>query len=427
LRFYTAEHTFGATPRKQAFLLPRYPGVLQLAKTLTTAAVEKLKAGATRREVPDGGQDGLYLVIQPSGFKSWAARYRLNGKPRKTTIGPWPRIDLPTARTAAQGIVRAASEGRDPDFQKPEPEHVTNNIESVWEDYTKRHLALRRPATAQSAQRIYNRHLGPWGARWIGEITRRDILDILDSITTAGHPAATIRAKAVLSKFFNWARGRDIIQHSPCDGIELTEPEERKSDSDRVLSDYEIRAVWNACDAIGYPFGTMFKLLLLTGQRRDEVAKMTYAEIDGRIWTIPASRSKNRKPHDVYLSDAAAAIIEDLPTHTGFLFTTNDKTASSGYSRAKAKLDAITGPLPAWRLHDLRRTMVSGMARLGIAIPAVERAVNHTSGTFAGIVGTYQKHDFAAETKIAFERWARHVESVANQREGSNVVPLRAT
>jgi integrase len=396
-----------------------------MAKTLTTAAVEKLKPGKTRREVPDGGQHGLYLVIQPSGSRSWAARYRLNGKPRKTTIGAWPRIDLPTARTAAQGIMRAASEGRDPEFQKPEPVHVANCIEAVWADYTKRHLALRRPATAQSAQRVYNRHLKPWGARWIGEITRRDILDILDSITTAGHPAATIRAKAVLSKFFNWARGRDIIQHSPCDGIELTEREEPMSNNDRILNDEEIRTVWNAFGEIGYPFGPMFKLLLLTGQRRDEVAKMSYGEIDGRIWTIPGPRAKNRRPHDVYLSDAALAIIEELPTRKGVLFTTNGKTASSGYSGAKEKVDAITGPLAAWRLHDLRRTMVSGMARLGIAIPTVEKAINHTSGTFAGIVGTYQKHDFAAETKIAFERWAHHVESAVNHRDSSNVVALR--
>ncbi|MBR0695273.1 site-specific integrase [Bradyrhizobium lablabi] len=399
-----------------------------MAKTLTAAAVEKLKPDPEkRREVPDKGQPGLYLVIQPSGWRSWAARYRLNGRPRKTTIGPWPRIDLPTARTAAQAIVRAASEGRDPEFQKPEPEHVANSIDAIWTDYAKRHLALRRPATVKSAQRVYNRHLKPWGARWIGEISRRDILDILDTITNAGYPAAAIRAKAVLSKFFNWARGRDIIKSSPCEGIELIEPEARESNSHRILSDAEIRKVWNACSKVGYPFGPMFKLLLLTGQRRDEVAKMTYGEIEGRIWIIPGARAKNRQSHDVYLSDAAVKIIEELPTDSGFLFTMNNKTPSSGYSSGKEKIDAFTGPIPAWRLHDLRRTMVSGMARLGIAIPTVEKAINHRSGTFAGIVGTYQKHDFAAETKIAFERWAYHVESVVNCHDDPKVVPLRST
>ena len=185
----------------------------------------------------------------------------------------------------------------------------------------------------------------------------------------------------------------------------------------------------------------MAKLLLLTGQRRNEVAGMIWAELDldKALWRIPAGRTKNDEAHEVPLSDAALAVIASLPrikSDKGYLFTTNGKTHVSGYSRAKAviehaMLEIARGErgqdieIPRWTFHDLRRTAVSGMARLGISLPAIEKVVNHSSGSFAGIVGVYQRHSFADEKRNALQGWAKFVLSLVEGRP-ANVVPLRA-
>jgi integrase len=178
---------------------------------------------------------------------------------------------------------------------------------------------------------------------------------------------------------------------------------------------------------MAYPFGPMAKLMLLTGCRRDEVAAMRDSEIDlaARTFTLAPSRTKNKRSHVVHLSDAAVTIIEGLDRVTndsGYLFSTNGKTYATGYSKAKKQFDKLMA-IPGWRFHDLRRSMVSGMARIGISLPVIERCVNHVSGSFDGIVGIYQKHDFAREKAAAFDAWARHVEGVASGKPG-NVVPF---
>jgi integrase len=178
----------------------------------------------------------------------------------------------------------------------------------------------------------------------------------------------------------------------------------------------------------------MIQLLLLTGQRRTEVAGIRWSEIDldKAEWTIPGTRTKNGEPHSVPLSDMALGIIKSLPrikSNQGFLFTTTSETHVTGYSRAKADLDKGIaregGDLPRWTLHDLRRTTASGMARLGINLPVIEKVLNHTSGSFAGIVGVYQRHHFSDEKRNALETWARFVQSLLTPSE--NVVQLRAS
>ena len=191
--------------------------------------------------------------------------------------------------------------------------------------------------------------------------------------------------------------------------------------------------LWVACETLGYPFGPMIQLLLLTGQRRTEVAGIRWSEIDldKAEWTIPGTRTKNSEPHSVPLSDMVIGIIKSLPyiqSNQGFLFTTTGETHVTGYSRAKADLDKLMADegddLPHWTFHDLRRTTASGMARLGINLPVIEKVLNHTSGSFAGIVGVYQRHHFSDEKRNALEAWARFVQSLLTPTE--NVVSLRA-
>ena len=181
---------------------------------------------------------------------------------------------------------------------------------------------------------------------------------------------------------------------------------------DRVLSDIEVRHLWRACEQTGYPYGPMVQLLLLTGARRTEVAAMRWIELDldRREWNIPAERTKNGEAHSVPLTQAARDIIRKVPRISGndCVFAANNGYARS-CARAKSDIDALMPECPRWTFHDLRRTLVSGMARLGIPLHVIEKVVNHTSGTFAGVVSVYQRHSFSDEKRQALERWAQHV------------------
>jgi integrase len=160
------------------------------------------------------------------------------------------------------------------------------------------------------------------------------------------------------------------------------------------------------------------QLLLLTGQRRGEIAEMEWGEIDfdARTWTLPRVRAKNDQAHTAPLSDPAIAILKTVPRvagNGGYVFTTNGETPISGFAKAKERLDGVLPPdMPAWTLHDLRRTFASGCARLGVDLHVVEKCLNHVSGSFAGIVGVYQRHDFAGERRAAMDTWGRYVESL---------------
>jgi integrase len=397
-----------------------------MARTLTARTIETIKPGKARREIPDAHMPGLYLVIQPSGARSWAVRYRHHGRPRKHTLGSFPAVDLKTARTFAGKALRAAAEGRDPGREKIQGRAAkADSVDTVVAQFLERHSNRHnRARTARLTQRLFELYVLPrWRTRMVHEITRRDVLDVLDRVVDAGKPVQANRVFSALRKMFNWAIARDIVAHSPCTGIRRPSPERSR---DRVLSDAELRAVWLAADRIGWP---LVKLLTLTGQRRDEVAKIEWSEIDlkARTWTLPAPRVKNNKPHEVPLSDAAVNVLNALPRiGDRFAFTARGDAPSNGYSENKRKLDALLPPdMPPWVLHDLRRTVASGMARLGVALPVIEKILNHSSGSFAGIVGVYQKHEFSIEKRHALETWGAFVVGLVADKPRKNVVALR--
>jgi len=390
-----------------------------MAKVLTKTAVDAAKPGRARREIPDGYLPGLYLVVQPSGARSWAVRYRHGDRTRKMTLGRFPVLSLADAREKAREALATVDAGEDPAAQKS----GDDTIAGLVEDFIRRHASKKR--SGKQTEAIFAREVLPiWGNRKAEDITRRDVIELLDRIVDRGHPQAANRLLATIRKMFNWAVSRDRLPASPCAGVS---PPAVTNSRDRVLSDDEIRAFWKATGALGYPFGPMFRLLLLTGQRRDEVAAMRWAEVDGVMWQIPGERTKNGKPHTVHLADPALLVMAGVPRLAGspFVFTTTGETPASGYSRAKARLDGFMGDdAPGWRLHDLRRTCASGMARCGMALPVIEKCLNHVSGTFAGIVGVYQHHDFAAEKRAAWNAWAAHVMAIVGE-DIVGVVPLR--
>lgn len=405
-----------------------------MAKRLTDAAVKAVKPeGAARREIPDAGLPGLYLVVQPSGAKSWAARYRAGGRPRKMTLGRYPATTLAEAREAARAALAAVDRGEDPAAarkaeraaERAEPDR--DLVRTVAEEFLRRHAAQNR--TAAETARILRREVLPrWGERKIHEIGRRDVIELLDAIVDRGAPVMANRALAAVRKLFNWAVGRDVIPASPAAGVKPPAPETKR---ERVLSDDEIRAFWKATAAMGAPFGPLFRLLLVSAQRLGEVAAMTETELDADTWTIPAERAKNGRAHAVPLTGLARATLAEAPRiagPAGLIFSSNGERPVSGFGRAKARLDAemakhLDGELEPWRLHDLRRTAASGMARAGARLEVVERVLNHTSGSFAGVAGVYQRHGYRDEMRAALEAWAGLLERIVSGQSAS-VIPL---
>jgi integrase len=399
---------------------------------LTIKNVEAIRPSAVRREIPDSLMVGLYLVVQPSpsGAKSWCVRYRHHGQTRKLTIGGYPQIDLKTARALAGKALRRNAEGHDPAREKILARAAkADSIDRIVEDFLERHVRRsNRPRTAQETERLLRQHVLPrWRGRLVHDITRRDVLDILDRVVDGGAPIAANRVFAAVRKFFNWCVARDILAASPCAGVKPPTAERAR---DRVLSDDELRRVWVAAEKLGGTFGPLVKLLALTGQRRDEVAGIRWDELnlDTRLWALPPARTKNNQPHEVALSKAALAVLERVPRVSGspFVLTNGGASAASGYSKGKRRLDALLpADMPAWRLHDLRRSCASGLARLGINLPVIEKVLNHSSGSFAGIVGVYQKHSFADEKRAALEAWGNFVAALVEGKPASKVVRLR--
>jgi integrase len=390
-----------------------------MAKALTSRTVELLKPSTERREIPDGLLQGLYLVLQPSGARSWAVRYRHGGRPRKHTLGSYPAIDLAAARKLASAALRAVAEGRDPGVEKrlarsPNPD----TIEAVAEAFLERHVRrTNRPSTISATERLLRSYVLPrWRGRLASEITRRDVLDVLDRVHDAGKPIAANRVLAAVRKLFNWAASRDIITASPCAGVKPLSPEQSR---DRVLSDPELCDVWRAADQLGGPFGALVKLLILTGQRRDEVAGMRWEEVNlnTHLWLLPAARTKNKRAHEVPLSSTAVAVVRSLPRlGDTYILTSIGDAPVSGYSKAKTKLDTLMPKgIPPWRLHDLRRTVASGMAKLGVNLPVIEKVLNHVSGSFSGVAGVYQRHSFEDEKRAALEVWSGHLRRICAQ------------
>jgi len=407
-----------------------------MGQVLTERFVKSKKPAATRLEIPDAGLQGLYFVVQPSGRKSWALRYRWQGSPVKHRLGDYPVVGLAEARDKARDALRLLDAGTDPRearrTQAVPDAPPDDTIRDIITEFITRHAKVRNRSW-QEVERVLRRELEPtWGHRRIGEIERKDVIRLIDGVVDRGAPVMGNRVLAHTRKLFNWAVSRDLIEASPCAGVSAPAQETKR---DRVLSGADLRALWAACDDVGEPFASIVRLLLLTGQRRDEVAGMRWAEVDvdAAQWTIPGERAKNGVPHQVPLSETALSILLSRPRVVAadgasvematYVFTTTGASPFSGFSKAKACLDAAMqrrlsgetgdvtgeGALAHWRLHDIRRTVATGLQRLGVRLEVTEAILNHVSGSRAGVVGIYQRHDWADEKRAALEAWERFV------------------
>jgi len=388
---------------------------------LTDAAARKRKPNPAKRiELHDGR--GLYLVIQPTGAKSWAYRYRVGGKSRKLTLGTFPIIDVAKARSLCSAAALKTKAGGDPALEHKSATAADDTFEKLARLFVERYARPKNRTWEQTARWLGlaagegdslvltgKGAIAKWGGRKISTIQRPDVIRLLDGLVDQGNPISANRTLALLRKLFNWAEGRYGLSSNPCDKVEMPGSETAR---DRVLTDEELAAVWQAASEQGGYFASVVKLLILTAQRRNEVAGMEWRELDlpGKLWKLPRGRVKNDSGHEVPLSTQALAVIEAVPRIAGraLVFTTTGTTPVSGFSKVKAEIDEASD-VEDWTLHDLRRTAASGMARLGVSLPVIEKILNHSSGTFRGVVGVYQRHSFADEKRAALDLWGAHV------------------
>ncbi len=387
---------------------------------LTKSAIDALPIPPSDLVYWDESLPGFGVKVTPVGRKVFIVLYRTSGagsRLRKYTIGPYGRVTLHVARNEAQRVLAARTEGRDPATEKREARRrlVTDRVDDLVEGFIKQHASKRR--SGAEIGRILKREIvGRWGSRSVHEIKRRDIIELVSEVVDRGAPVAANKTLKVAKTFFGWCVGKAILDRSPCEGVK---PPTREVTRDRVLSDEELGRVIKAAREIGRAFGGIVELLALTAQRRDEVAQLTWDELDldKRVWTMPGSRTKNGKPHIVHLSEPATRVIKSRPrSGVAYVFGNGDKPFS-GFSRAKRELDEKSQIL-GWRLHDLRRTAVSGMARLGVAPHVADKILNHTAGTISGVAAVYQRHEFMAERKEALDAWGGHVEEIAPSSAG---------
>ncbi len=379
-------------------------------KLLTQLGIAKFKATSLRRELPDGGMTGLYLIVQPSGSKSFALRYRHSGRSKKLTLGKYPQMSLLQARERAREAVESISYGEDPSRRPGSPQR----FEPAFRSFLERHVSQTKGT--YETTRIYEHDLLPaFRGKVLSDITKRDVINLLDGVVDRGSPVMANRVLAALRKFFSWTVSRDLARRNPCDGIK---PPSKEQSRDRILRDEEIVLFWKACEAIGYPYGTYFQFLLLSAQRRTEVSDMTFEEIEGDDWIIPAARAKNGIKHRVPITSAMNTLLQSSGRDTGYVFTVTGEYPVNNLGRAatrlKKKMAEISDlkssvAVEEWKPHDLRRTAASGMARCGVFQEVIERVQNRVSGKFAGVAGIYNRYEYEKEKREALEKWADRI------------------
>jgi integrase len=322
-------------------------------------------------------------------------------------------------------MLRDVEKGNDPAAAKAEQRRLQADLfQSVAAEFIERHARPNNRGWKRQDRDLQREFLPHWRNRSIVSIRRPEILELLDKLSDRSSPRRANRYLALVKRLFAWSVERGYLEASPAASIK---PLAKEVARDRVLSDDDLRVVWASCEGIGWPFGDLFRLLILTAQRLGEVATMQWRDVDfdKRAWTVPAETAKNGVPNEVPLPADAVAILTGLPLlgREGFVFPAVNGSGNpvSGFSRAKARLDreiATTlagegrGEVLPWRLHDLRRTAASRMAELGVAPHVIEKVLNHTSGSLAGVAGVYNRFGYGPEKRHALETWAAHVKRV---------------
>ena len=379
---------------------------------------------ATQPELPEGKTDHIFfdkddrgfgLRVRDTGSKIWVYQYSRNNKTRRMSIGVWPTMSPSQAREQVRKLSAERRLGADPAHDLA----VRQIDRETFADVVALYLLAKRPEqrerTYTETERYLTRVARSLNNRPLAAITQSEIADLLDGIKSK---SAHNRLRSALDAMFNWAAARGKVTANP---VSLTEKHAEQS-RDRVLADHELAAIWQALP--DGDFGTIVKLLILTGQRRSEIGGLRWSEIDltrvGEhygVINLPGERTKNGHAHFIPLSEPVRAILQAQPRLREHVFGRGDSADGFvGWSAAKTALDERLPKMDAWTLHDLRRTMATGMGELGVQPHIIEAAINHQSGHKAGVAGTYNRANYHAERRVALDKWAAHIMALVTKR-----------
>jgi integrase len=391
---------------------------------LTQTAVAKLT-------LPHGKSDAIIfddelprfgVRLREGGSRKYVVQYRLAGVERRLTIGPTATLTLEEARRRARKLLVAVDDGRDPQTEKETKRAEAGLIfSSVVDDYLKVRARDMRQGSLSETTRHLTAVWRPLHKLPIGGVSRAIVASHLRRISEESGPVAANRARSALSAFFGWAIGEGLCEVNPVMGTNV----QKENPRDRVLTDGELAAIWKA--AADNDYGRIIRLLMLTGQRRDEIGALRRSEVrdNEKMICLPAERAKNGREHLVPLSDAAASILGDCIRHGDHVFGRR-QTGFGGWSKGKLALDESCG-VRDWVVHDIRRTVATRMADIGVSPHIVEAVLNHVSGHKAGVAGVYNRSVYANEKRAALDAWANHLRVIIAQAEGANVVKLQKT
>jgi integrase len=394
-----------------------------------TLPVGKIDAVYYDDELP-----GFGLRLRAGGGRGFVVQYKLGTKHRRMTLGSTAQIRLDAARDRARDILAAVRLGHDPAGDKQEARvRAADTCAAVVQRYLARAKERLRARSYSAAEHALLNLWKPLQTLSIAKVDRRTVAAHLGTIVDARGPAAADRARAVLSAFFVWAMREGLVETNPVIG---TNRPNKSKGRERVLTKDELRQIWQA--AGDGAFGVIVKLLILTGQRRAEIGSLRWSEIDpvGRLIRLEAARVKNGKAHDVPLSAPAMALLQAIAggTDTGNFVFGRSAVGFTGFGAPKkdlelrlgaARVDAGDEPMTPWVIHDIRRSVATHMAELGVQPHIIEAILNHTSGHKAGVAGIYNRATYEREKRQALDLWADHIIAAIDDRM-SNVVSLRA-
>jgi integrase len=360
---------------------------------------------------------------------SWVVQYRFAGRSRRVLIGNAAIMNAADARDKARKLLGKVANGEYPQANKSERRaRDAVSFASTVKEYLAAKQAEVKPKTFRDISRYLTdrRYFGGFNSLALDTVKRKDIAARLVVIAREAGATTAVKCKMAISAFYAWAMASGLADENPVVGCRVKEPAPR----DRVLTNAELAAVWNAADAADDEFGHIVTLLILTGQRRSEVSGMRWSELDQKAgtWTLPAERSKNNREHKLPLPAEAWRIIGAIARMAGrdHLFGARSSIGFNGFDASKKALDAALGDkVKPWRLHDIRRSVATGMADIGVLPHIVEEILNHQSGHRRGVAGTYNRSTYPNEVRAALAMWADHVISMAEGR-GRKVLPFPA-
>jgi integrase len=398
--------------------------------TRATIASLAMPAGKAERFEWDDDLPGFGVRLRGDSAR-WVVQYRVGAQQRRESLGDIRKVNIEDARKIARQRFAQVELGTDPAAERAkaraEAAAVRLTLGLVVERYLTAKVDVVRPNTFRGAKLHLETYFQPLARMPVGSIKRADVAARLQEITKERGRTAAARARGNLSALFSWAMREGFCDTNPV--ILTNDPSDGINPRDRVLSDHELRLVWNACQ--NDDFGRIVKLLILTGCRREEIGALKWSEVDLEtgVMTIPGERTKNHKAHVLPLPSVAVDILRSVPRRGDRQFVFGVRGGAYGaWSYATIHLhNRITAaegkPLPRWTLHDLRRTMRTGLGKVGVQPHIAERAVNHIKG---GIEAIYDRHKYEREIKAALALWAENVFAVVEDRAPS-VVPLRAS